>query len=105
MSVMLAPGSWRLRQAPFVWTSPPAAVQMDRSTCEYIQGHKVHTIREEVHRILKGTVSPNIGFYFKVCKIKSILYVGPLTFLFFYFLILLTLGFEKNVLKLHEKTS
>jgi hypothetical protein len=89
-----------------VWTSPPAAVQMDRSTCEYIQGHKVHTIREGgAQRILKGTVSRNIGFDFKVCKIKSILYVGPLMFLFFYFLVLLTLGFGKNVLKLHEKTS
>jgi hypothetical protein len=36
--------------------------------------------------MLKGTVSPDIGFYLKVYKIESVLFVGPLmVFTFFYF--------------------
>jgi hypothetical protein len=35
---------------------------------------------------LKGTVSPDIGFYLKVYKIELLLFVGPLmVFTFFYF--------------------
>ncbi len=38
---------------------------------------------------LKGTVSPDITFYFRFCKIKSVLSVRPLrVFKFFYFVVL-----------------
>ncbi len=37
-------------------------------------------------KLLKGTVSPNIGLNFRVWKIKSVLSVRPLmVFTFFYF--------------------
>jgi hypothetical protein len=40
-------------------------------------------------RQLKGTVSPDITFYFRFCKIKSVLSVRPLrVFKFFYFVVL-----------------
>jgi hypothetical protein len=38
---------------------------------------------------VKGTVSPDITFYFRFCKIKSVLSVRPLrVFKFFYFVVL-----------------
>jgi hypothetical protein len=39
--------------------------------------------------VFKGTVSPDITFYFRFCKIKSVLSVRPLrVFKFFYFVVL-----------------
>ncbi len=46
-----------------------------------------HAVLSE--RPVKGTVSPDIAFYFRFCKIKSVLSVRPLVvFNFYYFLVL-----------------
>ncbi len=42
-----------------------------------------------MHTIVKATVSPDITFYLRFCKIKSVLSVRPLrVFKFFYFVVL-----------------
>jgi hypothetical protein len=58
-------------------------------------GHPVHKVRlKSLHFVdsarykLKGTVSPDIGLYFRFWKFKLVLSAGPLlVFTFFYFII------------------